>query len=94
MILNRTTLISLLILLTNLGVIGQDCDSCKTYFDTLIIILKKPNISKSDLQKSWQITSKLYSYRFADYPVVINGVAGYTHTYVLNPEVSQVYMII
>jgi hypothetical protein len=80
MILNRIYLISLLILLISFGLYGQDCDFCKTYFDTLLIIQNKPKISRLDLQKSWQIASKLYNYRYVDYPEEINGVAYDTHS--------------
>jgi hypothetical protein len=77
---NRIYQLFLVFLITSLSLYGQDCDSCKTYFDTLLLTLNKPKISNKDLQNCWRITSKLYKLRFVDYPEEINGEKYDTHS--------------
>lgn len=46
---------------------GQQCDSCKMDFDRLLRIKMKEKVSQIDLERSWQITQKLYTLRYVDY---------------------------
>jgi len=59
---------------------GQQCDSCKTYFDNLLSILKQNQVTVSDLKKSWQITTKLYIWGYTDYDSVANNNTYILHT--------------
>jgi hypothetical protein len=54
---------------------GQPCDSCKLQFDKLLYTLKQDKISKSDLDKCWQIAKGLHILKYTDY---IDSVANNT----------------
>lgn len=68
----KTFLIILFILSFAYLSLGQHCDSCKLEFDKLLLIKNKVQVSSVDLEKSWQITSKLYSQNYTDYDSIIN----------------------
>jgi hypothetical protein len=71
----NTTLILFLISIFTINVYGQQCDSCKKEFDKLLMIKEKTKVSQTDLEKSWQITKKLYNLKYTDY---IDSVANRT----------------
>lgn len=56
----RINLILILIFVINISSFGQICDSCKKDFDKLLTIKNKEKVSQIDLEKSWQISKKLY----------------------------------
>lgn len=63
------------------NVFGQQCDSCKKEFDTLLIIKNKSTINQTDLEKSWQITKKLYHLKYTDYiDSVVNRTSFISHS--------------
>ena len=63
----NTTLILFLITIFTISSYGQQCDSCKKDFDKLLMIKEKTKVSQTDLEKSWQITKKLYNLKYTDY---------------------------
>ena len=52
--------------------LGQQCDSCKLEFDKLLLIKNKTQVSSADLEKSWQISKKLYSLNYTYYDSIVN----------------------
>jgi hypothetical protein len=61
------TLTFLFISLSSVKTFGQQCESCKKEFDTLLLFKGKSIVSETDLEKSWQITRKLFNLRYTDY---------------------------
>ncbi|GAB1370743.1 hypothetical protein MASR1M45_08050 [Candidatus Kapaibacterium sp.] len=60
---------------------SKQCDSCKADFDILLKIREKSKVSLSDIQRSWQITNKLYKLRYTDYiDSVINKTENVSHS--------------
>lgn len=60
------TLILLFICFFAVNTLAQQ-DSCKRDFELLLIIKNKSNISPTDLKKGWEITKKLYDFKYTDY---------------------------
>lgn len=71
----KIILLIMLILTIAISLFGQQCDSCKKEFDELLVIMNKSKVGQTDLEKSWQITKKLYYLRYTDY---IDSVANRT----------------
>ena len=76
----RTSIMKALLLLlfkviSTCGSYGQQCESCKKEFDKLLITKKKEKVNQADLEKSWEISKKLYTLRYTNY---IDSVANNT----------------
>lgn len=77
----RLYLISIITLTICFGSFGQQCDSCKMEFDKLLLILKMKKVSQTDLERSWQITTKLYILGYTNYiDRVANNVSYVSHS--------------
>lgn len=77
----KAYLTSLIILLASINSIGQQYDTYKQKFDTLLIILEQNKINKTDLYKSWEITRNLYSVRYTDYiDSIVNRTSYVSHS--------------
>jgi len=77
----KAILIIILIFTMAINIFGQQCDSCKKEFDKLLIIKENSKVSQTDLEKSWQITKKLYTLKYTDYiDSVANGTSYVSHS--------------
>ncbi len=76
-----TSLILTFILVFKGGLYGQQCSDCRKDFDVLLVILKKSKVNPMELEKSFQITKKLYNLRYTDYiDTVVNNVDYISHS--------------
>lgn len=77
----KATLIIILISIITINIFGQQCDSCKKEFDKLLMIKNKSKVSQTDLEKTWQITKKLYNLRYTDYiDSIVNKTSYVSHS--------------
>lgn len=77
----KSTLVLVLISIFTINTLGQQCDSCKKEFDKLLMIKGKSKINQNDLEKSWQITKKLYNLNYTDYiDSNSNGISQVSHS--------------
>jgi hypothetical protein len=77
----KATLTFILISTFTINMLGQQCDSCKMDFDKLLMIKEKSKVLQTDLEKSWQITKKLYRLKYTDYiDSVANGTSYVSHS--------------
>lgn len=77
----RTFLLLTLIVILNVGLYSQQCYECRKDFDVLLVVLKTGKVNPRELERSFQITKKLYNLRYTDYiDTVVNNVGYVSHS--------------